>query len=137
MKSFRPRRLPWNGPKDLVSRPGLEPGTPCLKRLLYKARRPVSLIVDGHPTHRAAAVKRFVQTTEGRLRLFCLPAYSPELYPDELVWVTSRPMTSASGASLGQTISSPSCLGHLRGLQKDRQTVRSSFQEPHTTYAAA
>jgi transposase len=30
-------------------------------------------------------VKRFVQSTEGKLRLFFLPPYSPDLNPDE--WV--------------------------------------------------
>jgi hypothetical protein len=41
------------------------------------------LIVDGHPVHRASAVHDFVADTDGRLRLFFLPGYSPELNPDE------------------------------------------------------
>jgi len=57
-----------------------------LKSLMYKRRRPVFLIVDGHPSHRATTVKEYVQSLEGRLRLFFLPPYSPELNPDELVW---------------------------------------------------
>ena len=55
------------------------------KRLL-NATAPVFLIVDGHPTHRAKAVKDYVASTDGRLRLFFLPGYSPELNPDEWVW---------------------------------------------------
>jgi transposase len=42
--------------------------------------------VDGHPAHRSKAVKQFVAATDGRLRLFVLPAYSPQLNPDEWVW---------------------------------------------------
>jgi transposase len=57
-----------------------------LKRLMTGTDRPVFLIVDGHPTHRAVKVKKFVTATEGRLRLFFLPPYSPELNPDESVW---------------------------------------------------
>ena len=56
------------------------------KRLLHDAAGPVYLIVDGHPAHRAAAAKEFAASTEGRLRLFYLPGYSPELNPDEWVW---------------------------------------------------
>lgn len=56
-----------------------------LKRLLLKADCPVFLIVDGPPFHRAVTVKKFVRKTEGRLRLFYLPPYAPELNPDELV----------------------------------------------------
>ena len=57
-----------------------------LKRLLHNQTCPIYLIVDQHSTHRARAVQDFVQSTNGRLRLFFLPPYSPELNPDELVW---------------------------------------------------
>jgi hypothetical protein len=56
-----------------------------LERLLYNQQAPIFLIVDGHPVHRAGAVKRFVAATEGRLRLFHLLPYAPDLTPDELV----------------------------------------------------
>jgi len=48
-----------------------------LKRLLHNASRPVFLIVDCHPSHRAKKVLAFVRSTEGRLRLFFLPPYAP------------------------------------------------------------
>jgi hypothetical protein len=60
-----------------------------LKRLIHNAQRPTFLVVDGHPSHRAEIVTRFVESTEGRLRLFFLPGYSPELNPDEFVGSTS------------------------------------------------
>ena len=44
------------------------------------------MIVDGHSAHTATATKKFVASTDGRLTLFCLPPYSPELNPDEWVW---------------------------------------------------
>ena len=47
---------------------------------------PVFCIVDNHPAHRAKAVDRFVDSTDGALRLYRLPAYSPQLNPDEWVW---------------------------------------------------
>ena len=56
------------------------------KRLLHDAPGPVYLIVDGHPAHRATATKEFAASAEGRLTLFFLPRYSPELNPDEWVW---------------------------------------------------
>ena len=51
-------------------------------RLLRHAPGPVYLIVDGHPAHRATATKEFVASAQGRLTLFFLPGYSPELSPD-------------------------------------------------------
>jgi transposase len=56
------------------------------RRLLHDAPGPVFLVLDGHPVHRSNAVKAFVASTEGRLRLFFLPGYSLELNPDEWVW---------------------------------------------------
>jgi transposase len=57
-----------------------------LKRLVFKRKNPVFLIVDGHPVHKSKKVKAFVESTEGKLRLYYLPGYSPELNPDETVW---------------------------------------------------
>jgi transposase len=56
------------------------------KRLLKDAKGPVYLVVDGHPCHRSKATTEFVASTDGRLRLFQLPGYSPQLNPDEWVW---------------------------------------------------
>lgn len=56
-----------------------------LKRLIYRAPNPIFLILDGHPVHKSKRVKDYVASTEGRLRLFILPPYSPHLNPDE--WV--------------------------------------------------
>lgn len=57
-----------------------------LKAFLRGRRRPVFLVVDGHPSHRARMVADFVQSLEGRLELHFLPGYAPELNPDEFVW---------------------------------------------------
>ena len=49
-----------------------------LKRLLIGATRPVFLVVDRGPAHRAKKTKAFVETLGGRLKLFLLPPYSPD-----------------------------------------------------------
>jgi len=57
-----------------------------LKRLIIGKATPVYLIVDGHPVHKAKKVKEFVKSLKGKIELFYLPGYSPELNPDEYVW---------------------------------------------------
>ena len=57
-----------------------------LRRLMHNASQPVFLILDGHSIHRSRPVRDFVASQDGRLRLFLLPPYSPELNPDEQVW---------------------------------------------------
>jgi len=107
-----------------------------LKRLLHGRRRPVYLIVDGHPAHKAKIVKNFVASTQGKLKLFFLPPYSPELNPDELVWNDVK--NNGVGRSI---ISKPrdlhrTVVGRLRFLQKSPERIRSFFQAPDTRYAA-
>ena len=108
-----------------------------LRRLLVNASAPIFLIVDGHPTHRAKSVARFVAAQEGRLALFHLPPYSPELNPDELVWNNLK--NHGTGRSL---ITSPEQLrqtivSHMRQLQKLPALIRSFFHAPTTCYASA
>jgi transposase len=57
-----------------------------LEKLLDDASTPVYVIVDNASQHTANAVTEYVATTKGRLKIFFLPAYSPELNPDEWVW---------------------------------------------------
>lgn len=107
-----------------------------IRRLLHNAPRKVFLIVDGHPAHKAKCVKRFVESLDGRFRLFFLPPYSPELNPDERVWNDLK--NNAVGR---QSITSPKQLksviiSHLRLVQKSPDRVRSYFQSETTRYAA-
>jgi transposase len=57
-----------------------------LKKLMFKRRKAVHLIVDGLPAHKKAVVKEYVASTQGKLTLHFLPGYAPDLNPDELVW---------------------------------------------------
>ena len=107
------------------------------KRLLHDASGPVYLIVDGHPAHRAAAVKQYVATTEGRLKLFRLPGYSPELNPGEWVWKNVKhDRIGKTGVTSKQDLKSKA-VGALRRLQKRPGLVRAFFADPHLRYIAA
>jgi len=108
-----------------------------LKRLLVNATTPSFVIVDGYPMHRAKSVARFVATSEGRLRLFVLPPYSPELNPDQYVWndLKSHGIGRKLITSLAQL--RPTIMSHMRQLQKLPDLVRSFFQAPTTRYACA
>ncbi len=92
-----------------------------LERLLQGRRRPVFLIVDGHPAHRSKPVKAYVEGLAGRLRLFFLPPYSPGLNLDEPVW--NEVKNDAVGRS-------------RHDGPDDLHRVPSVFQAPETRYAA-
>jgi len=105
-----------------------------LKRLIAGMDRKIILIVDGHPTHRARLVKRFVADNAERLELVFLPPYSPELNPDELVWahVKKRIAKAASNTkdALKRTIDRA-----MRSLQKMPDVVSGFFHAPTCSYA--
>ena len=57
-----------------------------LENFMKGRRGKVFLVVDGHPAHKAKRVAKLVASMEGRLELHPLPAYAPDLNPDEFVW---------------------------------------------------
>jgi transposase len=112
-----------------------------LARLLRVGEgRKLFLIVDSHPAHKAAKVTRWLEAkpTErpGRLELFFLPGYSPELNPDEcLNQDTKQAMRKTRPRDQRQMMSS--VRSHLQRRQKQPAIVRRFFHETHVRYAAA
>jgi len=107
-----------------------------LKRLIHNWTRAVFLIVDGHPVHKSAAVLRFVASTEGKLKLFHLPPYSPELNPDEQVWNHLKNHGVGKQSVTGPDQLKQLVLSHLMKIQKLPSLIRSFFGMPETIYAA-
>lgn len=107
------------------------------RRLLADAQGPVYLVVDGHPAHRAKVTREFMASTGGRLKLFFLPGYSPELNPDEWVWknikydrVGKTPITD--GNHFKTVVTSA-----LHRLQKQANKIRGFFADPNLAYITA
>lgn len=107
-----------------------------LERLLKNQSKPVFLIVDGHPVHRSSRVKTFVETTEGKLKLFYLPAYSPELNPDEQVW--NQLKNHRIGKMVLKSLDDMTDKVHsaMRSIQRSPALIRSFFRHKECCYAA-
>lgn len=107
-----------------------------LKRLMKGACHPIFLILDNVSTHKSKRVQSFVERLEGKLRLFFLPPYSPELNPDEYVW------NDVKNNGVGRAfIAEPKDLksavhSRLKHLQKRPAIIQSFFQSKTTRYAA-
>ncbi len=105
-----------------------------LKKLMFKRKKVVHLIVDGLPAHKKVIVKDYVASTQGKLTLHFLPGYAPDLNPDELVWsyvkrtgVARRPLQK--GEKLGPRIHE-----QLAGIGENPQLIRSFFSHPSVSY---
>ena len=107
-----------------------------LKRLSHGARKPIFLIVDNHPIHKTKAVEEFVQKTDGKLKLFFLPPYSPDMNPDEMVWRQVKQHEVQRNLYDNQTALKQAVFKSLHRLQKCKDTLLSFFKTPTTVYAS-
>src|SRR5680860_371239 len=104
------------------------------KRLLHDASGPVYLILDGHPVHRSKAVREFAESTSGQLRLFRIPAYSPQLNPDEWVWKNVKHDRVGKTGVAGPDHFKALAVQALRRLQRMPHLVRGFFADPNLAY---
>jgi transposase len=94
------------------------------------------LIVDGHPVHRSAAVKRWVAAHAKGVRLFYLPGYSPKLNPDELLNQDVKSNAVGRQRPQDQQTMIGTVRSYLRSTQKQPQIVRNYFHQKDVHYAA-
>ena len=105
-----------------------------LKRLIYRATTPTFLVLDGHPVHKSKRVKEFVAGTNGRLRLFILPPYSPHLNPDEWVWNWLKRHKIGKARVAGPNQFRTLVERYLRSLQKLPALIRGFFADQNLAY---
>jgi len=105
-----------------------------LKSFMRGRKRPVFLVVYGHPSHRAKMISAYVKQQKGRLELHFLPGYAPELNPDEFVWnyvkhegVSKKPLKH--NESLRCRVEND-----LAGIKRQPALVRSFFRAPSVSY---
>jgi len=107
-----------------------------LRRLIAGRQKPVFLIVDGHPAHKAKKVKQFIAEHAALLELYYLPGYSPQLNPDEQVWNHVKHHTVGKMAITGPQQLKMAVQSALRRLARMPHIVRSFFEAPELRYAA-
>ena len=108
-----------------------------LERLIKNAPTPVYLIVDGHPVHRSTCVRTFVESTQGKLKLFYLPPYSPELNPDEQVWNHVKNHKIGKKVVKSQEDLESIIRSALTSLQKSYWLIMSFFRHKECSYTIA
>jgi transposase len=107
-----------------------------LERLLQDAGRKVFLILDNLKVHHGILVQEWVKQQKGRIELFYLPAYSPDLNPDEHVnadlkyGIGSR-VPVRTKAKLKQAADE-----HMAMLKATPARIEKYFEDPAISYAA-
>ncbi len=106
-----------------------------LKRLMHNQKMQISLIVDGHKSHFTKQVKQFVESTKGKLKLYQLPPYSPELNPDELVWNNAKQKVAKQKHTPTEKTFKQKVKSVMDEIQKNTELNKSFFREPNVSYA--
>lgn len=105
-----------------------------LTKLLHDVPGMIVLIVDGHSAHKAKATQEFVASTEGRLKLYFLPPYSPELNPDEWVWKNIKHDRVGRIAANGRDELRKGVQNAVDRLRRTPEIVIGFFRDPDLHY---
>ena len=108
-----------------------------LKRLMHGHNHKVFLIWDGHPTHKSKKVKECISAFNGRLEIFLLPSYSPDLNPIEQLWNHTKTKGVGRKAVYGPDQLKTAVINKLRSFQKLPKKIASFFRHPDCKYILA
>jgi len=105
-----------------------------LKRLIANTEKPVFLILDNCSVHRSKEVREYEESTKGKLRIFFLPPYAPELNPDEHVWNYLKNHKIGRQTTTGSWDLYKRVTKVMRSLQRCPEKIQSFFRHPWTRY---
>jgi transposase len=125
--------LRWMVVKGAVKAPDL---VRFLGRPIRDTGRKVFLILDRLKVHRARLIQDWLVAHQAEIEAHYLPAYSPELNPDEGVNADlKQAVTRKAPARSGQQLMR-AALSHMHSLSKQPRRIRSIFHHRQFRYAA-
>lgn len=107
-----------------------------LERLIKYNRKKVFVIVDGHSVHKSKMVKQWLEKKKDRIEIFFLPAYSPELNPDELVNQDVKTNAVGKHRTLNADQLKDRVENYLIRRKANPNQVKKYFHGKHVQYAA-
>ena len=108
-----------------------------LGKLVQGSTRKILLIVDRLPAHKTAAVDAWVEAHKEQIEVFYLPAYSPELNPEEYLHNDLKGSVNEPGLPENRETLHGRIVGFMTRLVGLPQHVIRYFLHPCVQYAAA
>ncbi|WP_027707631.1 transposase, partial [Zooshikella ganghwensis] len=91
---------------------------------------------DGHPVHKSKKVRQFVARQQGKISIFLLPPYAPDLNPDELVWNYIRQTgTARMPLKKGESLLERTFID-LELIAQNKALIKSFFRETTVSFAS-
>ena len=106
-----------------------------LKKLRADAGGPIIVIADGASYHGSGPVKRYQAESKGDVVVEYLPAYCPDLNPDEQVWNHAKARLAKRFVATKDEFKA-ALLAIMFSIQRSIELILSFFQLPDTKYAA-
>lgn len=106
------------------------------KRLIRSAQRKVFLILDNLRVHHAYVVRDWLEEHGDIMEVYYLPAYSPELNPDEYLNCDLKAAVHSGKPARSKACLKKKVTSHMKMLQNKPQRVASYFQHRSIAYAA-
>jgi len=108
--------------------------TEFLELLIQDIEGKIFLVVDNVRYHSSKEVEKWTGEHKDRIELFFLPAYSPDLNPDEWVWKNVKCDHVSRVVPQGRDHLFEIARSALRGLRDAPEKIRGFFADPHLAY---
>ena len=107
-----------------------------LERLIQSSKKKILLILDNLRVHHATIVKDRVEEHQNQIALFYLPAYSPDLNPDEYLNNDFKRNANKEHIPINKEELAVNTKNFMSMLSKDPQRVANYFKHEKISYAA-
>ena len=107
-----------------------------LQRLIRDVRRKVFSVLDRLQVHRAGQIRDWLAAHRTKIEVFYLPAYSPELNPDEGLNADLKQAVTRKPPARSKHDLKRSVISHMRRLSQSPSRIRSYFRHEPVRYAA-
>jgi len=108
-----------------------------LKSLIESSDKKIFLILDNLRVHHSKIVKAWVEEHQEKIALFYLPAYSPDLNPDEYLNNDFKKNVNAKNIPVNKKELAQNTENFMSMLSNDSQRVANYFKHEKIAYAAA
>ena len=100
-----------------------------LKALRGHLKRRLLIIWDGLQAHRSRLVRKYVDSTNGKIHLAFLPPYAPDLNPVEYLWAWLKRHALANFCPDNLTQLRTTARGKLKSAQRRRSIIVACWKQ--------
>lgn len=108
-----------------------------LNGLCMDSRKKIFLVLDNLKVHHSKPVKEWLETRKRKIEFFFLPAYSPDLNPDEHLNSDLKQGVGSKAPSRTKLMLQKSATEHMTMLKATPHRIRKYFKDPAIVYASA